>query len=265
LSFAEWLDRWNLIPDGDPIVTRTGRLLPVLRAGEPAILKISIEDEERWGAGLMNWWDGEGAARVLALEGEAVLLERAVGGSSLGDMACRGRDDQATRIICRVAARLHAPRQRPLPELVTLPRWFAQLEPAAAKYGGVLRRAATVARYLLAEQRDVTVLHGDLHHGNVLDFGRRGWLAIDPKRLHGERTFDFVNILRNPNAEVALSPARFDRQVSVIARAAGLDRARLLEWSLAFTGLSAAWSLDRGDDAALDLALAKLAEAKLAA
>lgn len=30
-------------------------------------------------------------------------------------------------------------------------------------------------------------------------FGERGWLAIDPKRLLGERSFDFANIFTNPD------------------------------------------------------------------
>jgi streptomycin 6-kinase len=33
----------------------------------------------------------------------------------------------------------------------------------------------------------------------VLDFGACGWLAIDPKRLAGERGFDFANIFTNPD------------------------------------------------------------------
>jgi hypothetical protein len=42
-------------------------------------------------------------------------------------------------------------------------------------------------------------LHGDIHHDNILDFGRRGWLAIDPKRLFGERGFDYANLFCNPD------------------------------------------------------------------
>ena len=38
-----------------------------------------------------------------------------------------------------------------------------------------------------ATQRDVVVLHGDMHHENVLKFSSRGWPAIDPKGLVGER------------------------------------------------------------------------------
>ena len=67
-------------------------------------------------------------------------------------------------------------------------------------HGGILARCAEAARALLSEPREVGVLHGDLHHDNVLDFGVRGWLAIDPKRLVGERGFDFANIFTNPDA-----------------------------------------------------------------
>ena len=91
----------------------------------------------------------------------------------------------------------------------------------------------------------------------------RGWLAIDPKGLLGERAFDFVNILRNPDAQVALTPGRFSRQVTVVADAAGLDRTRLLQWTLAFTGLSAAWILGDGEQPDLDLAVGELAATEL--
>ena len=40
-------------------------------------------------------------------------------------------------------------------------------------------------RTLLTLERDVVPLHGDIDHGHILDFGPRGWLAIDPKRLIG--------------------------------------------------------------------------------
>src|SRR5690606_25597285 len=96
-------------------------------------------------------------------------------------------------------------------------------------------RAATTAERLLANQRDRVVLHGDLHHDNVLDFGDRGWLAIDPKGLHGERTFDYVNLLRNPEDQTELAVARLAGRVELIAKIATVDITSLLEWTLAFT------------------------------
>ena len=255
------LARWDLVPDGEPIQTPSSLLLAVRRNGVPAMLKIAREEEERRGGALMEWWNGDGAAKILARDEEALLLERAAGPRSLAAMVASGHDDEASRILCDVAVRLHAPRPGPPPDLVPLTRWFEALAPAARTHGGLLARADRVAQALLADPRDVVVLHGDIHHGNVLDGGERGWLAIDPKGLLGERTFDFVNILRNPDAAVALAPGRFHRQVEVLAAAASVERRRLLDWTLAFAGLSAAWHLAEGTPADLDFAVAALAAA----
>jgi streptomycin 6-kinase len=264
------LSRWNLTPDGDPIITTHARLLPVWFRGEPAMLKIAAVEDQLRGATVMEWWDGEGAARVLARHGEALLLERATGTACLAEMARTGSDEGACRVLCAVASRLHAPRAKPLPELIPLADWFRELEPAAAKHGGILIRSAQSAQGLLADPREVSVLHGDLHHGNVLDFGGWGWLAIDPKGLVGERGFDFANIFTNPDLDdpsrpVATKPGCFARRIEIVAKAARLSRTRLLCWILAWTGLSASWFLGDGDhqSAAIDLRVAEMAAAEL--
>jgi streptomycin 6-kinase len=263
-ELERYRERWRLEPDGEPFRTHSSWLQPVRHRDTPAMLKVAFEDEERRGATLMAWWRGDGAARVLERDRNALVLERAAGAESLVEMARRGRDDEASRVLCTVAGRLHAPRGEPCADLVPLVRWFRELEPAAARHGGVLARAAAAARELLREPRDVSVLHGDIHHGNVLDFGARGWLAIDPKGLVGERGFDFANVFCNPDLETAVAPGRLARQASVVADAAGLDRTRLLSWILAYAGLSAAWTLEEGDRPALALAVAEIAAAELA-
>ncbi len=267
--FESYLSRWKLSPDGAPITTPAAHLLPVLKNGKPAMLKLSHDADERLGGVLMEWWGGDGAAQVFARDGDAMLMERATGPASLSDMARTGRDDEACRILCTAATRLHAPRSKPLPELTPLGDWFKDLWPAAARHGGILARSAETARMLLAEPRDVNVLHGDLHHDNVLDFGARGWLAIDPKHLIGERAFDFVNIFTNPDLAdptrpVATQPERFERRLDVVVALAGLERQRLLSWVLAWTGLSASWFLsDDNPLAEIDLQIAALAAAEL--
>lgn len=257
---APWLARWHLEADGEPLKTHSSLLLPVRRNGVPAMLKIAHEQEERRGSKLMAWWNGDGAARVLAEDDGVLLLERAIGPRSLAAMARAGgdSDDEATRILCTATRCLHDHRA-PLPTgLVPLEEWFEPLLRAWDR-GALIAEARNVARNLLSAKRETVVLHGDIHHENILDAGPRGWLAIDPKGLLGERTFDFVNILRDPDEVVALRPGRFARQVEVIAEAASLDRTRLLEWTLAFACLSAVWILDDGNTPALDLAIAVLA------
>src|SRR5262245_31210532 len=109
MMFDYYLARWGLTPDGAPIITHSSKLLPVRCGEEPAMLKIAVAAEERRGATLMVWWNGAGAVRVLAHDGDALLMERAIGEKSLLEMARNGLDDQASRILSEVVAKLHAP------------------------------------------------------------------------------------------------------------------------------------------------------------
>lgn len=265
-----YLSRWNLVADGEPITTATAELLPVLRDEMPAMLKYSTHPDQQRGAALMEWWAAEGAAEVFERDGDAVLLERASGTRSLADMARSGQDDDACRILCATASRLHRPRPVTLPDLVPLQHWFGDLESAAAKHGGLLALSHQAAQTLLSDPREQTVLHGDLHHDNVLDFAGRGWRAIDPQGLIGERGFDFANIFTNPDLSdpqrpVATQQGCFHRRLNLVAETAGLERSRLLQWILAWTGLSAAWFLQDADPLAkVDLTIAAMAASELA-
>jgi streptomycin 6-kinase len=51
---------------------------------------------------------------------------------------------------------------------------------------------------------------------------------------------------------LANDPLHFTSQIGVVAEAAGLERHRLLQWVLAFAGLSAAWFAEDGDIRATD-------------
>lgn len=252
---ATYLDRWGLEADGEPTRTATSVLLPVRRGADRALLKVAQVEEERAGGRLMAWWAGRGAARVLEHDDTAVLLERATGprsltvlaGTSVGSPAWEREDVRATRVLCDVARALHAvDRLEPTrPEgVVPLSTWFRDLLALEGQRRGFVHRSAVVARELLTDPWDETVLHGDLHHGNVLDFGTvqsAVWRAIDPKSLVGERGFDLANIMCNPTSAAATAPGRLSRQVAAVSEAADIDRVRLLQWVVAWTGLSATW------------------------
>ncbi|MEB2437597.1 aminoglycoside phosphotransferase family protein [Citrobacter braakii] len=268
--FNTWLSRWGLTPDGQPLETHTSQLLPVVtKDGQKAILKLTDDDSERNGCELMVWWNGNGAAKVLAHAAGAILLERATGAGSLADMSWSGNDAQACRIICHAASRLHLPRNASTPALTPLLYWFRCLAPAAKKHGGILTHCAEVANVLLSSPQNEVVLHGDLHHGNILDFGTKGWLAIDPKGLVGERGFDYANIFTNPDLAdptkpVAIEPEIFAQRVNIVSEIAKIERQRLLMWIIAWCGLSSAWFLQEGDCATIPLRIAELASAELA-
>ncbi len=255
--FDTHLAHWRLTPDGAPILTPNARLLPVLWRGRRAMLKIATCEEERVGARVMRWWSGEGAARVFASEGDAILLERAAS-RSLADLTRGGEDDLATAIACDVVARLHAPEPSPELGLARLETRFRRLTDGGARHGDLFARAASAAQTLLQRAAEPRVLHGDIHHDNILDFGARGWLAIDPKGVIGDRGFDYANLFCNPGPTGAPSedfpPERlFERRLSIVVERSGLDERRLLQWIAAWCCLSALWlGEDDGDDAGAD-------------
>ncbi|RXZ72309.1 hypothetical protein ESP51_05230 [Agromyces albus] len=253
---TDWLDHWRLSLDGAVFQTETSTLAPAYTAtGQAVMLKISHVEEEQRGSELLAAWSGHGAARVLEHEGDAVLMERATGPRSLAHLSVSGADAAATEVLCATAAVLHEASADVLdspgpPDLVPLRTWFRDLFAHADELTPFHRRGADLALALLDDERDVVALHGDVHHANVLDFGERGWLAIDPKGLLGDRTFDYCNLFCNPSPELALEPGRLEARFAQVTDAAGFESHRLARWLMAWCALSSTWHALDGDDAA---------------
>lgn len=261
---SPWMARWNLNSDGAPIETHTGVVLPVRRDGVPMMLKISTEPEERNGAHLMVWWEGVGAAQVFAHDADALLMERAMGDGDLWAMSRAGRDDDTVRILVAATLAMHQPRPEPPPKtLIPLHDRFAALWRNESAIGGFYAQAAEIARGLIEHPLDQAVLHGDVQHHNLLDFGDRGWCFIDPKGLLGESLYDFANIFCNPDEETAQRPGLVSHRADLVANLTGCDRTRLLQWVVAYCGLSASWHLEDETDPSHPLTIGASALADL--
>ena len=88
------------------------------------------------------------------------------------------------------------------------------------------------------------LLHGDLHHYNILYDAKRGWCAIDPKGVVGDAYFDFVPFLFNElDGEDVLK-----QRVETICRLLHLQEERLLKASIALLTLQTCWAAeDQGE------------------
>ena len=263
LPLSPDLARWSLTPTGPALQTGNASLQPVLYQGQPAMLKLAKAAEEQAGYDLLQWWQGQGAVQVLARDGAVLLMERVTGPQSLAQLSQSGQDDEACRIACRVVAQLHAARSEPPPALVPLHERFAALRQLNAPVNSVLHQAQQAMHALLAQPQPAVCLHGDVHHHNILDAGARGWLAIDPKGLWGERGFDYANLFCNPDAATACNPAHFQARLDMVATQAQLPPQRLLQWILAWAGLSAIWHQEDGTSPTIALQVAQLASQAL--
>ncbi len=265
----EYLAKWNLTEPQALATTASSYVYMVSSEGTRVVLKLITEVgiEEREGAIALSYFDGHGAARLLQADENAHLVEY-VEGDNLVGMVKNGNDDAATAIIGDVLNQLHQPRSAPLPDnLPRLKRWFRSLflKATADKNGGldsVYVRAASLAEKLLDQNRDIRVLHGDIHHENIRHHPQRGWLAFDPKGLVGERTYDAANTLCNPMymSELVVNEERILRTTGILAEKMGIEQKRVLAFVYIYVCLSASWYAEDGQEAKHELNIAELVE-----
>ena len=223
------------------------------RNGKPVVLKISKTTGDEWNAGdVLRAFQDEGTVRVLESSEGAVLLERIEPATELVELVREGRDEEATAICAGVIGRLahHAP-PAGCPTMfdwaLGFDRYLAQPDdgpiPAA-----LVREARDIYRKLAATQKQVMLLHGDLHHYNILLDSNRGWVAIDPKGVVGELEYELGAIIRNPFElpEFYVSRTVVERRLKQLTRALELDYDRALRWTFAQAVLSVIWGVEDG-------------------
>jgi streptomycin 6-kinase len=263
---VEWLDRlpalvarcrerWSL-EVGPPFPQLSfNYAAPALRFdGTAAVLKLSFPEDPGFHteAEALRLFAGRGAARLLELDKGrgAMLLERLEPGVPLATV---GDDEEATSIVAGVLRRLWrpVPRDHPFPTVSDWARGFDRLR---RSFGGgtgpmpatLVEEAEDLFADLIASQDEPVLLHGDLHHHNVLAARREPWLAIDPKGVVGEAAFDTAALLHNP-VEVLGTPRPckvMERRIDLLSEDLGLDRERVRGWGLAGAVLAAYWGLE---------------------
>jgi streptomycin 6-kinase len=240
--------------------------------GTEAVLKLAIPNRELLAeTEALRLYDGRGAARLLqadAAEG-AQLIERVRPGTPLAEIS---DDAEATAIAAEVMQRLW----RPLPPahpFPTVAEWGDGLVRLRARFGGgtgpfpepLVDRAERLFAELLQSAAEPVLLHGDLHHWNIVRAEREPWLAIDPKGVAGEPAYEVGALIRSRLPEPPEPPETrrlLARRIAQLAEALGFERKRLVGWALAQAVLAAWWGYEDSGQV-WDLAMAT-AEALIA-
>jgi streptomycin 6-kinase len=215
-------------------------------------LKPQVLEDSLRGANFLAWRNGIGCVRLLARSDDMLLMEHA-GKTTLRDHLETQGDDDATRIAAEALRAYHHPSQTPPPaSLLPLPRYFASLFSKAEQDRRESRvspyvKAAAVADALIADQRDIKPLHGDLHHENIVH-GPRGWLIIDPAGLIGDAALDVANMFSNPldRFDLTRNEERIAAMAGIFAETLGRDIRTILRYAFAYGCLSAAWHEEDG-------------------
>ena len=249
---AEFGQRWQLTL-GPPYQPMSYNFVaPAVRADRtPVVLKALLpEDARETEPAMLALCDGRGMVRMLEHDAEigVMLLERVEPGTPLLELE---DDDEATRIAARVMRRFwrSVPATHPFPSVGD---WLRGFERHRREHGGsgplpndLFERAEGLAPELLASSAEPVVLHGDLHHWNILAAEREPWLAIDPKGVIGEPAFEVGAWLRNPITNIPRTEV-LARRIAIFSEELGFDTQRLTAWSAVQAVLSAIWSAENG-------------------
>ncbi len=249
--------RWQLT-DIEPVSNLSYNYVAFAnRLGEQVVLKIGVPDREVLSEMTsLRLFDGGAAVRLLEWDEEhfMFLLERLRPGEMLATV---DDDRRATEIAADVMRTLwHEPESEP--QLIALTDWFDGFKRLRERFDGqtgplalpLVERAEALSRELLTENHRPMLIHGDLHHFNILS-SKRGWLAIDPKGVVGPAAYEVGPFLLNPWVVSGLqpdTPRLSGERISILAERLGFERRRLLDWGIAFAVLSAWWNLEGGED-----------------
>ena len=242
---------WRLAVE-DVFETETSAIASVTREGQPLLLKVVKQQGDEWHSGkVLQAFAGMGVARVYEETDGAVLIERLRPGNSLVSLVLNGDDEEATTILATVMQKMagaEIPRS-----CVTAQDWAKGFDRYLASgddqiSSQLVKSGQRVYTDLCGSQLQVTLLHGDLHHYNVLYDADRGWLAIDPKGVVGELEYEVGAALRNPfeRPDLFASASTVKRRLKQFSSILTLDVERALAWGFAQAVLSAVWQVEDG-------------------
>lgn len=216
--------------------------------GVDVVLKICPEGIEHERSALV-YFRGRGCVALIDydIEAKALLLEYIQSGITLKTLF-PDQDEMSVTIAAHVIKSYATPytSSAELYKFPTIADWLVALQTCASPHipKQQLRRAWDIAQRLLATQGMPYLLHGDLHHENILQRGDE-WVAIDPKGVIGELAYDIGAFVRNPIPDLL---NYYNARNIVMSRMAdfgdllSVEVERLVQWSFVQAVLSACWS-----------------------
>ena len=222
-------------------------------AGQPVVLKVVKDAGSEWRGGeIAAKFGGRGVVTVHEFAEGAAVFERLDPGEPLAALTKAGRDEEATESLALLLGRMAA--ADPPEWCPTVEQWgegFARYTASGDTRipADLVEPAQRIYSALCAAQRVPALLHGDLHHYNVLSDRSRGWCAIDPKGVVGELEYELGAALRNPfdQPEIFASLDVVERRLEQFGLALGLDVGRARGWCFAQAVLAAIWTCEDGE------------------
>lgn len=220
------------------------------KALQPIVLKLGLDsDALKREAHALKAFKGCGVVKILIEKEGTLLLERAAPGVALKSYFPES-DNDAIHITCECLKRLH---QAAIPARHRFPHiqdWLMALDKECNIPTPYLNKARTLRSELIATSDASVLLHGDLHHDNILQYGN-DWVVIDPKGVIGEPAYEVAAFIRNPIPQLLKHSDASNiirHRIKYFAKLLELSEQRIVDWCYVQAVLAWVWALEDGCD-----------------
>ena len=269
-KLCEILSERGLAIEGEVKYTNAGLVAFVNKADDNFVLKIfNHSSDEKLSASVLKFYGGKRAVEVIGGSTDYVLLQRVIPGYSLASCEKEVSEEENIQIFCDVVKSIH---DQDNIEINAFPKIEDICQKEFFEYSKLnkniipsflIERAKGVFNDLINNsQQNMKLLHGDLHHENILFDSQKGWIAIDPKGIIGEAEMEVAAFLKNPigRSDIYLDDEIIRRRIGLISHRLNFDGKKVASWGFVMTVVSSIWLIEDGQNADGWLELAKKLE-----
>ncbi len=222
------------------------------QGNKPIILKLGLDIERlKHEAEILKIFLGAGAVKVLAEEQGMLLLQRIMPGIPLKSYFPT-KEYEAIEVASYVIKQLHATPILDKSQFAHVRDWLQNLDKDWPMPNIYLKKARKIRNDLLRTSTQEILLHGDLHHDNILRSNESQWQVIDPKGVIGDPVYEVVAFIRNPIPELLEhtdAHAIINNRIERFAKALDFPKSRIQAWCYVQAILSWIWTIeDNGDE-----------------
>jgi len=209
--------------------------------------EVGVKDELP-GTFFLENCSGRGTVNLFEYDDRALLIEF-LSGDNLYQFSKTGNEQQASKIFCEIIRKIHSvndikDRNR-LVFYTDLLKVFDRIE-TPQNLIVTFEKVRELAKKLVATQTQEVLLHGDLHHENVLSRSNGDFVCFDPKGMIGDPAYELGTTLKNPwdYPKISQNINIFQERAKYFSNELNLSYERIIGFAFVHLGLSIAWAIE---------------------
>lgn len=247
----KYIEDWKLENCNKLVSTFTSDIYIAESRYGKVILKIlndiGIEDELP-GTYFLKNCNGYGSVKLFEFDEKALLIEY-LPGENLYQYSKAGSELKASKVFCEIIKKIHDIKEinhaTKLINYKNLFKIFDRIE-FPVKLKELMDKGKNISKNLVSSQCKEVLLHGDLHHENVISRANGKFVCFDPKGFIGDPAYELGTTLKNPwdYPQISQDIILFQERAKYFSNELNLPYERIVGFAFVHLCLSIAWAIE---------------------